>query len=220
MPVGGVLQENHGKSVWRMLRHACVPFATLADETEPLERTHFSAKTPSLIWTPGASFVLGQARQHQGGSMSTPAWMRFTRNFPKQPVVLDLGCGPFTGGLALAGAIGQGADFDYVGVDRSSAMREFGEILAAGASLDGVRRTWSSDLSSVHWPSPPGSGKTVLAVQRAGMVAKGLETALYEPTLLIGTYIRSLTASLPAGASDVGAFRLSKRLSKSGNTSL
>ena len=38
---------------------------------------------------------------------------------------------------------------------------------------------------------PPGSGKTVLAVQRAGMVAKGLETALYEPTLLI-SYNRML----------------------------
>ena len=38
---------------------------------------------------------------------------------------------------------------------------------------------------------PPGSGKTVLAVQRAGMVAKGLETALYEPILLI-SYNRML----------------------------
>ena len=38
---------------------------------------------------------------------------------------------------------------------------------------------------------PPGSVKTVLAVQRAGMVAKGMETALYEPTLLI-SYNRML----------------------------
>ena len=95
-------------------------------------------------------------RRHLEELLAAFQMMRFTRDFPGQPVVLDLGCGPFTGGLALAGAIGQDADFDYVGVDRSSAMREFGEILAAGASLDGVRRTWSSDLSSVHWPSPPG----------------------------------------------------------------
>ena len=38
---------------------------------------------------------------------------------------------------------------------------------------------------------PPGSGKTVLAVQRAGMVAKGMGTTSYQPTLLI-TFSRML----------------------------
>lgn len=35
------------------------------------------------------------------------------------PIVVDLGCGPFTGGLALAGALPPGSRFDYIGVDRS-----------------------------------------------------------------------------------------------------
>jgi len=41
----------------------------------------------------------------------------------EEPLVPDLGCGPFTGGLALAGVIGPGAGFDYIGWDSSAAMQ-------------------------------------------------------------------------------------------------
>ena len=37
---------------------------------------------------------------------------------PDNPIVVDLGCGPFTGGLALATAFGRESRLDYIGVDR------------------------------------------------------------------------------------------------------
>ena len=58
----------------------------------------------------------------------------FGTNRPAEPlIVVDLGCGPFTGGLALAGQLGHQEWFDYIGVDRSRTMRELGEQLAVAA---------------------------------------------------------------------------------------
>lgn len=75
---------------------------------------------------------------------------------PNNPIVADLGCGPFTGGLAFAGILGNTPRFDYIGVDTSATMREFGEHLAASTPhLNHVRRFWASDLSSVAWDRPP-----------------------------------------------------------------
>ena len=79
---------------------------------------------------------------------------------PESPIVVDLGCGPFTGGLAIATGLGHESRLDYIGVDRSRAMRELGEKLAsAAAELDRtprIDRHWSSDIASVTWGSAPG----------------------------------------------------------------
>ena len=80
---------------------------------------------------------------------------------PDKPLVMiDLGCGPFTGGLALAGQLRPDEVFDYVGVDRSRTMRRFGEELAIATerSPDAPRitRRWAPDISSVAWTQPPG----------------------------------------------------------------
>ena len=77
-----------------------------------------------------------------------------------EPVVVDLGCGPFTGGLAVAGVLGRGQRFEYIGVDRSRAMRCFGERLALAAErfpeMPRIERHWSADVSSVSWNPAPG----------------------------------------------------------------
>ena len=80
---------------------------------------------------------------------------------PDKPlIVLDLGCGPFTGGLALAAALGSDSSFSYIGLDRSVAMRELGEKLAVAAqelgALHGVDRQWVENLDAVQWREVPG----------------------------------------------------------------
>jgi hypothetical protein len=75
-----------------------------------------------------------------------------------QPVVIDLGCGPFTGGLAVAAALQPPNGFSYIGMDRASAMCRLGETLALATvqrrRLD-ITRIWTSDLNEVQWPGPP-----------------------------------------------------------------
>ncbi|WP_163011420.1 class I SAM-dependent methyltransferase [Pseudomonas viridiflava] len=44
-----------------------------------------------------------------------------TRQF-QAATIIDIGCGPFTAGLALANVIGQSCDYRYYGVDTSSSM--------------------------------------------------------------------------------------------------
>lgn len=48
-------------------------------------------------------------------------------------MIIDVGCGPFTGGLALANIVGDAAKFRYFGVDRAKSMCELGQELAQGA---------------------------------------------------------------------------------------
>ncbi len=85
--------------------------------------------------------------------------MLFTGPLPEAPIVVDLGCGPFTGGLAFASALGAAPRFDYIGVDRSKAMRELGERLASAAEHHNralrIARHWSSAISSVSWRPAP-----------------------------------------------------------------
>ena len=93
----------------------------------------------------------------------------FSTNRPTDPLIaIDLGCGPFTGGLALAGQLGNEERFDYIGVDRSQSMREFGEQLAVVAeSLPGtprVERHWAADISSVAWHKPLGWRPVIVIV--------------------------------------------------------
>jgi len=86
----------------------------------------------------------------------------------KELIVVDLGCGPFTGGLAVAGVLGPECRFDYIGMDQSHAMRRFGERLAVAATcLDAipqVARHWTMDLPSVPWRTPPGWRPVIVIV--------------------------------------------------------
>jgi SAM-dependent methyltransferase len=86
----------------------------------------------------------------------------------QDPVVIDLGCGPFTAGLALAAARGSSATFTYVGVDRSSAMLRFGEKLACAAivasGLPDGERQWVPSLDAVVWKRAPGWRPVIVVV--------------------------------------------------------
>lgn len=86
--------------------------------------------------------------------------MLFAGSHPKEVIVVDLGCGPFTGGLAIASALNADARFDYIGVDQSHAMRRLGEHLASAATrLDAIPhhvRHWSPSIASVSWNAAPG----------------------------------------------------------------
>ena len=81
-------------------------------------------------------------------------------DLPRDPVIVDVGCGPFTGGLAFSTALDHESHFDYIGIDRSHAMRELGERLAlVAAELDQtprIDRHWSADIDSVPWHRAPG----------------------------------------------------------------
>lgn len=84
-----------------------------------------------------------------------------------EPVVIDLGCGPFTGGLAVASAFETPNGFSYIGLDRASAMHRLGERLAiATAQCCGhnIHRIWTGDLDKVHWPNPPGWRPVIVIV--------------------------------------------------------
>ena len=79
---------------------------------------------------------------------------------PRDPIVVDLGCGPFTGGLAVAGQFHPDARLDYFGVDRSQTMHRLGARLACAAEqvhgLPRIRCHWATDLPTVPWDDPPG----------------------------------------------------------------
>lgn len=85
--------------------------------------------------------------------------MLFARSAVDGPVVFDLGCGPFTGGLALATSLAPGSSFTYIGMDRAAAMRRFGAKLAAAAlptcGMANIACQWVDDLDRVVWEEPP-----------------------------------------------------------------
>ena len=86
----------------------------------------------------------------------------------EDPIIVDLGCGPFTGGLAAAGVLGPECRFDYIGMDRSHAMRQFGEHLAISATgfdaVPQIDRYWAEDLASVSWKTAPGWRPVIVIV--------------------------------------------------------
>ena len=115
----------------------------------------------------------------------------FSAGRPKDPlIVIDLGCGPFTGGLALAGQLGPDDQFDYIGVDRSQAMRTLGEQFAiATERIDRapqIERHWSATVSEVDWQSPPGWRPVVVIVS----------FLLASPSLDVGVLIDELEGFL------------------------
>lgn len=83
------------------------------------------------------------------------------------PLVLDLGAGPCTAGLALAGVFGNAARFTYIGVERAASMSRLGERLAVAAADAGrmaaVERHWYESISTIPWAKPP-SWRPVIVV--------------------------------------------------------
>ena len=116
--------------------------------------------------------VLLYAYYNQLGHLEelTEAFCRIFASGPPdvEPIVVDLGCGPFTGGLAMAGVLGRDTGFDYIGVDRSQAMRRFGEHLASAAERLGemprIGRHWFSGIPDVHWDPAPGWNPVLVIV--------------------------------------------------------
>ncbi len=75
----------------------------------------------------------------------------FTKKLTEKMTVIDLGCGPFTGGLAFACV--PGPKFDYIGLDQSREMRKLGNQLASTvARTEDVPKFdniwWTDDLQS------------------------------------------------------------------------
>ena len=84
---------------------------------------------------------------------------------PPNPIVVDIGCGPFTGGLALAATLGQDPCFDYIGVDRADSMRRLDARLACSALVPGrVTTHWTADIDTVDWPHPSGWRDVIVIV--------------------------------------------------------
>ena len=102
------------------------------------------------------------------GPSAPPEEPRSPSDRPENPIVVDLGCGPFTGGLAIASQFPRDTQMDYIGVDRSSTMRRFGERLASVAANNGglprIRRYWTADIASVSWPPAPGWRPVIVIV--------------------------------------------------------
>ena len=118
-------------------------------------------------------------------------WTAFKQLFgdserPQNPIVVDVGCGPFTGGLAITTQFPQDAQMDYIGVDRSISMRRLGEQLAAAAAkvreLPQVRRHWAADVPSVSWNEAPG-WRPVIGIVSYLLASRTLDVAALVPDL-------------------------------------
>ena len=106
----------------------------------------------------------------------------FQSAVPREPlIVLDLGSGPFTGGLAFAAVVGNKVPFSYIGLDRSSEMRNLGETLAAEAervgALNCMDRQWVGDLESVAWTDVP-RWRPVLAIASYLLASPTLDVSI------------------------------------------
>lgn len=131
-----------------------------ADFTAPWK--HLSAADRALLY----------AYSNQPGHIAelTKAFtLLFARSSIQEPIILDLGCGPFTGGLALAAVMGAIKRFSYIGVDRAESMCQLGERLAKAAiSLGGVHkdttRSWVADVDDISWSNPPGWRPVVVII--------------------------------------------------------
>lgn len=84
----------------------------------------------------------------------------FEKERTDRMTVIDLGCGPFTGGLAFSCV--PGPSFDYIGLDRSREMRELGNRLASAAEkvedvpkIDNILWTGELQLARKKWNTHP-----------------------------------------------------------------
>ena len=127
---------------------------------------------------------------------------------PQNPIVVDVGCGPFTGGLAIMSQFPKDAQIDYIGVDRSRAMRRLGERLASAAGCSGtshdgtspviptlrgcllhsehelpqVRCRWAADVPSVSWNEDLGQRPVIVIVSYL-LASPTLDVAALVPEL-------------------------------------
>lgn len=84
---------------------------------------------------------------------------------PQSPIVVDLGCGPFTGGLALAATFGHDPCFDYIGIDCADSMRRLGERLAHSSLVPGrVTTYWAACINALQWKEPPGWREVIVII--------------------------------------------------------
>lgn len=100
--------------------------------------------------------------------------------------VLDIGCGPFTAGLALGNIAGNTVSFRYCGIDTSTAMRAVGAEFAnaagsAGAFAERTTVEFHDALDTVHFGSP-----------RAGWTMVVLSYLLASDTLNIETLVAQI----------------------------
>ena len=161
-----------------------------ADFDEPVG--HFSAEDRVLLYA-----YWNQKRHLE--ELSEAFRQLFSSGPPKQSlIVVDLGCGPFTGGLALGGHLGSQARFDYIGVDRSQAMCGLGEHLASAAErmdeFPRVNRHWVSAISEVDWRQPPGWRPVVVVVSYLlASASLDVEVLVRELNLLLARLSRGET---------------------------
>ena len=84
---------------------------------------------------------------------------------PVNPIVVDIGCGPCTGGLALAATFGENPRFDYIGIDQADSMRRLGARLASSDLVPGsVTTHWAANISCVDWRARPGWRDVIVIV--------------------------------------------------------
>ncbi len=91
--------------------------------------------------------------------LTTAFHQLFGAELPDDLVVLDVGCGPATGALALAAACGPDEPFRYVAVDRAPAMLALGPRMidparALGAFADRATVSSYTALDAVVAPAP------------------------------------------------------------------
>lgn len=105
------------------------------------------------------------------------------------PILIDIGCGPFTAGLSFAACFGPQGPFRYFGVDRASSMLRLGALLAEeAAKLDAIHPltsvTFAQSLSDISFGPARGEWTIVVAsyllasptVDPGGLVADILTT--------------------------------------------
>jgi len=105
------------------------------------------------------------------------------------PLMIDLGCGPFTAGLALAATLGKNDVFDYYGVDHYKSMRDLGLQLAdatraQGALHERTKYQFLRDLNRVNFGPIRGSLTLFVA-----------SYLLASPNLNIGDLVRDMVSA-------------------------
>jgi hypothetical protein len=136
----------------------------------------------------GAERALLYAHFNQPGHLKEliEAFSQLFRNGPPRDplIVVDAGCGPFTGGLALSAVIN--TPFSYIGVDRSVSMRDLGERLASSAqdlgSLNCSERQWVADFDGIKWQRPA-DWRPILVIA---------SYLLASPTLDVAAFVRDI----------------------------
>ena len=108
---------------------------------------------------------------------------------PEDPIMIDIGCGPFTAGLAFAAIAQHPVKYDYIGVDRAESMMSLGETLASKSIRHpNCRRTWVNDLNGLAWERPPG----------------------YRPVIIVMSYIFASPTISPSDLADQIAHTLNR----------